>query len=76
MWVRLAPNPDWVARDSVSGRSTGTFAVTPVQHDVDDTPSRPWLPPSWNLIRPFRGAAVPFTRGPRYGAALDGTGPY
>jgi hypothetical protein len=73
LWVRLAPNPDYAARDAVTGRSTGVFARHPVAHDVDDTPSRPWLPASWNLIRHYRDT-FGRTTGVRYGDRLHGTG--
>jgi hypothetical protein len=61
LWVRLAPNPDYTARDATTGRATGVYAQRPVAHDVDDTPRRPsWFSASWNLIRPWRSYDAPW----------------
>ena len=78
LWVQLAPNPDFQARDAITGRATGVYSVRPVQHEVDDSPRRPWLSPMWNMIRPWRGANdAPYygkTLGVRYGDRRDKTG--
>jgi hypothetical protein len=60
LWVRLAPNPDYTARDATTGRATGVYAQRPVAHDVDDTPRRSWFSASWNLIRPWRTYDAPW----------------
>ena len=79
LWVKLAPNPDAVARDAQSGRAIGTrrSGAMAIKHDVRDGPERSWLPASWNMIRPFRNRNLPWygsSVGVRYGDIRDGTG--
>jgi hypothetical protein len=77
LWVRLAPNTEYVARDAATGRATGVFAQRPVAHDVDDTPRRPWISASLNMIRPWRDWDFPWygkSVGVRYGDRAYKTG--
>jgi hypothetical protein len=78
LWVRLAPNEEYTARDAYTGRATGVFARRPIAHDVDDSPRRPWIPASLNMIRPWRDWDFPWygkTVGVRYGDKAHKTGP-
>ena len=80
LWVRLAPNEEYVARDAYTGRSTAVFAKRPVAHDVDDSLRRgwPWVPDFLNMIRPWRDWDRPWygkSTGVRYGDFAHKTGP-
>jgi len=77
LWVRLAPNEEYTAREAHTGRAIGTFARRPIAHDVDDTPTLPWIPASWNMIRPWRDWDFPWygkSVGVRYGDKASKTG--
>jgi hypothetical protein len=77
LWVRLAPNEEYVGRDAYTGRAIGVFAQRPVAHDVDDSPRRSWIPAWLNLIRPWRDWDAPWygkSVGLRYGDRAHKTG--